>query len=458
MNQKLKISILSAIFCTGAIYLTSCGDDNGSNSDPTPPPTTPETPSQGDAMTPREQKQYLEKVAIEFMGDLDAYNFNEISDLGQYVSDTYSDYDWDNVAEWAEDIFDDITEDLNKTTKEFDDYGNICYYDNYKTIIMASNFQSKFKATNGYWVQSNANNLQFIFSDKYGQECVLKLETSGNVKKVYVCNIDDWYDYDYNYDSGRWTDYYDRTQLTIGVPEKIIITLTQGAKTLLKNTLNINLASISNEKFDLSKSQLTIQSTTELDNGYSFVINQISYTSQKAAVSFAMNKDGKSLVSATATTDINDIPALKLDEFSTNLDDDDFDDSNAKNCYIKLDILGKVQIQGSLSDCRKFADYMELADENYDRESTFKSYVNQANELTDINLFYNGSSTKQASCYFEAFEDNYYGYSEWYVEPVIKFYDGTSYSTFEAFFNDVDFKKTVNTFENLIDDFADLID
>lgn len=458
MNQKLKISVLSAIFCAGAIYLTSCGDDNNSNPDPTPNPITPETPSQGEAMTPNEQKQYLEEVAIEFLNDIDAYDFNDISDLGQYVSDTYSDYDWDNVSEWAEDIFDDLTEDLHKTTKEIDEYGNICYYDNYKAIIMASNFQSKFKAANGYWSRSNANNLQFIFNDRDGQECTLKLETSGSVKKVYACNIDDWYDYDYDYNDDSYTDYYDRTQLTIGVPEKIIITLTQGAKTLLKNTLEINLTAITNEKFDLSKSQLTLKSTTELHNGYAFMINQMAYSSTKASVSFSMTQNGKSLVSATATTDITDIPALSIDEISSNVNNEDFEDTNAKNCFIQFDILGKVQLQGKLSDCRKFSDYMELADDNYNNESTFKSYINQANALADINLYYNGSSVKQASCYFEAFEDSYYGYSEWYVEPVIKFYDGTSYSTFEAFFNDVDFKKTVNTFEDLIADFADLFD
>lgn len=450
MNVLIRKTALLSFLCAGAICQVSCGDDDNNSE-----PITPETPTQEEAMSPSKQKQYLEEVAIEFINEMDAYNFDELSELGKYVSDTYTDYDWDNVSEWAEDVFNDLKENLHSTTKEEDDYYTN-YYDNYKAVIMASNFQSKFTAKNGYWSRSNASNLQFVFNDRDGQECVLKLETSGEIKKVYVCNIDDWYDYSYNY--GTYIDYYDRTQLTIGVPEKIVVTLTQGSKTLIKNTLDINLSSITNEKFDLSKSHLTVKATTELNNGYTIIVDQVAYTSSKASVSFSIKKDNKTLTSATATTDINDIPALSIDEITSNIDDEDFNNTNAKNCYVKLDILGKVQIQGTLNDVRKFTDYMDLADENYNNESSFKSYINQANALIDINIFYNGKSIKQATCKLEAFEDRYYGGSEWYAEPIIIFYDGTSYSTFEAFFNDVDFKNTINTFEDLIDDFEDLID
>ncbi len=452
MNVLFRKTALLTLLCAGAICQVSCGDDDNNSE-----PITPETPTEEEAMSPSEQKQYLEEVAIEFMGEMDAYNFDELSDLGKYISDTYADYDWDNVSEWAEDVFNDLKENLHSTTKEKDgDYTN--YYDNYKVVIMASNFQSKFKAENGYWSRSNASNLQFVFNDRNGQECVLKLETSGEIKKVYVCNIDDWYDYSYSY--GTYIDYYDRTQLTIGVPEKIVVTLTQGSKTLIKNSLEINLSSITEEKFDLSKSQLTVKTTTELNNGYTIVVDQVAYTSSKASVSFSMKKDSKTLVSATATTDINAIPALTVDEVPSDIDNENgsFDNTNITNCYVKLDILGKVQIQGKLSDVRKFVNYINMADDNYQNESTYKSYINQANSLMDINIFYNGSSIKQATCKLEAFEDSYYGNSEWYAEPVIIFYDGTSYSTFEAFFNDADFKNTINTFEDLIDDFADLID
>ena len=41
---------------------------------------------------------------------------------------------------------------------------------------------------------------------------------------------------------------------------------------------------------------------------------------------------------------------------------------------------------------------------------------------------------------------------------MLYFFDGSSYSTFEAFFREKDFENTIDTFEELIDDFAELFD
>lgn len=121
--------------------------------------------------------------------------------------------------------------------------------------------------------------------------------------------------------------------------------------------------------------------------------------------------------------------------------------------------MGKVQIQGRLSDVVKFADYLETAYDYEENERMFKSYINQANALGSIYLYYNNTEVKQADVIMEAFVDGTWnGSTYWIAEPVLKFYDGSSYSTFEAFFNDVDFKTTIRVFENLIDDYADMFE
>jgi hypothetical protein len=38
------------------------------------------------------------------------------------------------------------------------------------------------------------------------------------------------------------------------------------------------------------------------------------------------------------------------------------------------------------------------------------------------------------------------------------FFDGSSYSTFKAFFNSDDFESVINQFEDLLDDYKDLVD
>ena len=475
MKKKDFLRSLLATMMVGLLSMgfASCGSDD--NDDPSNPetPIEPVEPSKDNAMSPADQKEYLETVALEFMDMMPPSDFRDIAELGKYIGDTYGDdYDWDNVGDWAEDAFDAAREALGTKTTESETkkWGSYTYkynyiYTNYTALLMASNFTGHFTARNGRWVLEKANDLQFIFTDKRGQQCVLKLETSGSVKKVYAFNIDDWKDYDYDSKGYTYTsnEYYDRTQCTIGVPERIVVTLTQDGSQVVKATIKIDLGSISGEEFDISKNSVTVSALIELNNGYKFDVSKVAYTANSnASVSFVMSKNGTSLVTMGVSADVYDIPSVNVSEFSSDnfdKDDYDFDKVNGKNAYVKLDILGKVQIQGTLSDVRKFADYLKDASDNDGDEKNFKSYINQANALADVNLFYDRKNVKQAAIKLEPFADeSWNGRTYWEIEPVIYFYDGSSYSTFEAFFNEKDFKKTIDTFKTLANKYADLID
>ena len=467
MKKLVSLLLIGSVFSLSSV-LVSCGGDDDSVDSPivNPDPIVPEEPSKNEAMTPLEQKEYLDVIARGFMDKTPASDFNEISKLCNHISNTYTDnYDWDEVGDWGSEIFESLKESLGTTDKEQekDSWGEYNYiYTNYKALVMASNFKGQFKAIGNKWELSKADDLQFIFSDQHGKECVLKLVTSGNVKKVFIGNIDEWVDYNYDYSNDYYisNDYYDRTQLTVGVPENIIVTLTQGGSQVVKVTVKLNIGDLSNDKFDLSKNQLTASTLVELNNGYKFNVSQVAYNgNNKTSVSFDMSKNGESLASVAFSSDISGIPSCNIDAMvSGNIDEEDFNNSNMKNVYVKLDIMGKLQIQGTLSDVRKFTDYINEADDNDDDEKTFKSYVNQANSLANFNLFYDGKSTKQATVTLEAFEEeSWNGMKYWYMEPMLNFYDGSSYSTFDAFFNDKDFKSVIDAFEKLADNYASLI-
>lgn len=467
MKKLVSLLLIGSVFSLSSA-LVSCGGDDDSVDSPivNPDPIVPEEPSKNEAMTPLEQKEYLDVIARGFMDKTPASDFNEISKLCNHISNTYTDnYDWDEVGDWGSEIFESLKESLGTTDKEQekDSWGEYNYiYTNYKALVMASNFKGQFKAIGNKWELSKADDLQFIFSDQYGKECVLKLVTSGNVKKVFIGNIDEWVDYNYDYSNDYYisNDYYDRTQLTVGVPENIVVTLTQGGSQVVKVTVKLNIGDLSNDKFDLSKNQLTASTLVELNNGYKFNVSQVAYNgNNKTSVSFDMSKNGESLASVAFSSDISGIPSCNIDAMvSGNIDEEDFNNSNMKNVYVKLDIMGKLQIQGTLSDVRKFTDYINEADDNDDDEKTFKSYVNQANSLANFNLFYDGKSTKQATVTLEAFEEeSWNGMKYWYMEPMLNFYDGSSYSTFDAFFNDKDFKSVIDAFEKLADNYASLI-
>lgn len=467
MKKLVSLLLIGSVFSLSSA-LVSCGGDDDSVDSPivNPDPIKPEEPSKNEAMTPLEQKEYLDVIARGFMDKTPASDFNEISKLCNHISNTYTDnYDWDVVGDWGSEIFESLKESLGTTDKEQEKYswGEYNYiYTNYKALVMASNFKGQFKAIGNKWELSKADDLQFIFSDQYGKECVLKLVTSGNVKKVFIGNIDEWVDYKSNSTDDYYisNDYYDRTQLTVGVPENIVVTLTQGGSQVVKVTVKLNIGDLSNDKFDLSKNQLTASTLVELNNGYKFNVSQVAYNgNNKTSVSFDMSKNGESLASVAFSSDISGIPSCNIDAMvSGNIDEEDFNNSNMKNVYVKLDIMGKLQIQGTLSDVRKFTDYINEADDKDDDEKTFKSYVNQANSLANFNLFYDGKSTKQATVTLEAFEEeSWNGMKYWYMEPMLNFYDGSSYSTFDAFFNDKDFKSVIDAFEKLADNYASLI-
>ncbi len=467
--KTLKKTLLFVALATSMSVVTSCGGDDPDN-DPVPEPETPITPvTPGDtseAMSAAKQKEYLETVATEFMGLIPSSDFSEQAALGKYISDTYGDdYDWEAVGNWAEAVFDASKEALGiKTTKT--EHGSLYtqnyIYTYYNSLLLASNFTGHFTAQAGKWTLSKASDLQFIFTDKAGKECVLKLETSGNVKKVHAFDLDELMDYDINDATYTYKEYYDRTQCTIGVPEKIVVTLTQGGSQVVKTTVSIDL-SVTGEEFDISKNSLTVSALVELNNGYKFDCSQVAYTANsKASAKFTMTKNGTALVTAAVAGDISGIPSCNVSAFSSenfNPDKYNTDDANAKNAYVKLDILGKVQMQGTISDIRKYAEYLDQADMNDDNEASYKSFINQANGLTDVNLFYDGKATKQATVKLEPFVDeSWNGTTWWTAEPVIHFYDGTSYSTFEAFFNETDFKNVIKSFKKLADQYAGLVD
>lgn len=462
----LKFSLFMLAFAASVSVLSSCGKDDMA-SKPTTDPIKPEEPSKDEAMTAAEQKERLDAIAKEFMDMIPASDFKAIAELADYMNETFEDYDWDDVEDWADDAFDATRTALGShtETETWDDYwSEITYtnnyiYTDYKALILASNFTGHFTAKDEKWVYSKASDLQFIFKDKAGKDCVAKLTTGGSVKKVFLGTFEEWQDYDWSdYVSN---DYYDRTEMTIGVPEKIEVSLTQGGKQVVKTTVNIDLSGVNNEKFDISKGSLSLTAETDFNNGYKVKASQVAYKpNSTVSATSTFSKDDKILVSTAIASDITGIPSYNVDAFTTeDYDDDeledDFANATAKNALVKVDILGKLQIQGTIKDVRKFAEYLYDADDKYyDDEKNYKSYINQANGLMDVNLFYDGNAKKQATVKLEPFED----YSDWYVEPVLCFYDGTSYSSFEAFFNDKDFKSVMNAFKKWANAYADLFD
>lgn len=449
--------ILTALpLMAASVAFVACGDDEGDT--PQKPDIVIDGPVVNDKtpLNPEDQKEYLEAVAEAFMSLTPASDFYELSDLVNYCAETFEDYDWDDVEEWAEDAWDAL---LVKTgTHKEDDSWTTYVYTDYKALVAASNFTGHFEDKGGYWKRTNANDLQFSFKDNRGAQIVATLTTSGSSKEV---NIGEFEDDDYDYSSGHYTYYYNNYKTTVVVPEKIDVTVKKGSTTLVHTVVNIDLSSLSGKDF-VNSSSLSVTQTTEFSNGYKLQLSQGKYSGGKsAACTFALSNKSGTLFTAAIGADIKSLPHFNSSTWTEDdYDDDDLDLINGSITQVAVDILGKVQVKGSLSDVKTFVEYMEDLDDcsSTDRNG-MQSILNKANRLLDLGIYYDGKSLRQASVTIETVLDEEWNGRKYYdYMPVLNFEDGSSYDSFEAFFNDDDFASAIRAFKRLANQYADLID
>ena len=508
--MKLKHFLFGMMIAIVPCVLISCGDDddpvksensgNNSTDDPTDNTLIPAN----EAWESQKQKEYLEDVALELNGMMPVGDFRHYSDLAKYVDETYIDgYKWDNMEDWAKDILDELMGDLIKRdTIQGESYeyswGSYVYneiYSHYKSTVMASNFKGHWTARNGKWQYTDADDLQFIFKNKSGQECVLKLTTSGNVAKVRLMDLDDWKNYErfeekidgpkntatitetgnqlvltisypnyltevqtatfdannmvisfirkqtyasselaneaweayqgnenliiqrngntitideteYFKDISRSTiidifvstkEYIDKDsqdtqyyKYTIGVPEKIEVTLTEGGTELIKQTVNTKLGSIANDEFDLSKSTLEFNSTTTLSNGYEIKVNNMKFAPNATSVETVVNKNKKTLIKVTASSNLKGVPRKLLTDWY-NMDDDEIEDAFSNTTAdgaFSVNVLGKVQVVGKVTDVRQLFDYLDEVSHNDENEQTYKTAIANANKCYEASIYY----------------------------------------------------------------------
>ncbi|MBE6303269.1 MAG: hypothetical protein E7089_04975 [Bacteroidales bacterium] len=425
------------------ITITSCGSDEEDTEITSPGGSDDSGDNNGNnatnEMSPIEQKEFMENVALNFLDEFKARNFESVVDLTEYLSEEYSDYDTDEVDEWLDDYLDAITIFIGTNTNN--NYWGYEHYDNYERLYKLSNLKGKFTAKDYKWVYEKSNDLQFIVKDMYGQTCLASLTTSGDVKKVYVGRSEDWNDY--YYDGYYYHDYYDVYENTIAVPERMELTFTQGSKTVVKVVVNTDLSSMRGEEFDLSKDSYSVSANVTIDN-YEINAEKVAYNAGKdASVSYKIKHNGNNLISITVSADVN-------------VSDEDL--NSCKNANVSIDIMGNIQIKGTCNDVIRYCEYLEEADENCENENKFKSCINMANSLLDLGVYYNGKNYKYAQMKMEPAVDKSYYYEEWYCDYVIYFNeDKTTYTLFEVFFNDRNFRSVINKFEDLIESFEDML-
>ena len=346
-----------------------------------------------------------------------------------------------------------------------------------KNVLALSAFTGHLSVKDNKWVYEEANDLQFNFVDQNGDNCTVKVETSGDFKTVHVTDDyhggeEGYFDYSGEKVVIRKYETEDTTFQYISLPEKAQLTFVRNGLTIASLKCKYKLSDLEGEEFNLQKSNLSSSSTFELANGYKAEVIDLSYQAQKkAAGAFRLSKNNEALVTLTLNTGIK-FPSVLLSQLGDGPEDETraveedeeeptywLEEAEVKNFVIKLDILGKVQVQGIVSDLIQL-DY-QVEDRLMNLFSTdvdeFNDVAKKINELIDLGIFYNGKNAKQADLKVLAFNAGDEESPRMTILPAIKFADGTSYTELSSFFTPENFPKAIEAFSKLMNDYMTLI-
>ena len=412
------------------------------------------------ALPASEQQAKLQSIGQEALSCVSAKDFQYWKDLADHLNREYLDNDdMDNDA--IEDFFEDFVESshLGSNSKKEEGYWTYVYeYDNYRQLVNLSNLKARFVAGSKKWTKENADHLEFVVKDQNGSQVELCLTTSGNTKTVHVIDEEHLQEYWPGDETGVETEFIDRDRYYVTIPENITISVKVGGRERMKTNVNIKLDGIQNEIADLSKTIFDASATVTLDS-YVFKTTNTKYVPNNTLQTvFSMAKDGKSIL----TVEFN-VGDFKLSNISGDVADKDTwetigegtEITNGKASF-RLNLLGKLQINGVVDDIHSFVEAMEDADKyNEENEMKFKQCIDNINKIATVGVYYDGKPEKQAEFLFKAFEQKSWNGTYWDAEPVLAFADGSSYSLLEEsdFFNESSFKKLIDQLENLCEDF-----
>ena len=418
-------------------------------------------------MSKAEQTTLLESTAREFIAMAPPSDFEDLTAMFNEAKKISS----RSVGDWANDIFEKTVESISDeliNSYSSDNYVSYSYERHFKAAFEIANYKGHFEVSNGKWVlvESNVDDLMFTFKDSNNDAWVLRFEATGTFKKVHMFDLHNRnYEYSYSDSKSVYKSYDDYKNCIIAVPKVLNVSLTKNNTKMLNTAFNAELSDITDDEFDISKNDISCSVVVDVKN-YKINVSQIVYKhNNSATVNLSVAKGDKQMMSVAVSSELSGIPSVNVSAFSHHLNSNDWEYSDGK-AFVKIDILGKVQIQGEATKIHTIVDKLEAARKNKESESEFKSNIKDANEYLNLGLYYNNKSLKQATAYLEPFEktgyrysypDGYKSYKYWGWDAVIKFGDESTYSTMANYFSKSNFRSVYGDVESLLESYSKLI-
>lgn len=467
----MKRSILSMMVALATFAVIAC--DPIENQDDKNEPNEPNDPNEPpvetvDPLQPSEQKEKLAIVGQKLMDKMPASDWESYSALvDDFANSVYAseDYDWGTLEEW---FGEEYSEAFYAEENEVIDGEKHITEWTIDIAILMSNHTGLFTCTE--------DGIEFSEYDG-GTKAILYL--NGNTYEAEIVSSGEITEAKYAYSSGEYNQvvypgecdpetgeiledpYYgaevDKVSITVGVPERIDISITENGSPLATVSLMFT-PSFSSEDVDITTDSFSVQTTVSI-NGFEVVSEKVAYDGAKgkASLQAEISKNGENLISTSASADAE----LAIEE------DDYFYDyvvvTKAKNIDLSLNILDEIQVKGTCSNAVEAYESLDLMWDALYRYDTAdmteaKRHLDNINAKINLNVYYDGTDVKQATVAFdlESYKDDYSGYENYNLIPIIIFEDGSRYKI-EEFFTESAFGELIDSFQEFCSSFEELV-
>lgn len=410
-------------------------------------------------LSPDEQKDFLVDVGEELINTFNPNDQKEVVELADELYYKYKNYDWDAIGEEFEDELDDIY------STEFESFFGMprrmidvingkkkVSLENKEILLTLSKFGRiiEFDDKNKTVKITKTDDPSVVakFSDPEGTKCELKVWGEGKeIEGSYTYEDGHW---DYNYD--EWVSDGKRT-IRVKVPRTIKMHLKHGSNSLISFTFNwdSNIKDYVNTSLNLQVINLVFAEETKVSTTEASAVFSFSY-GDKGLIAAAVNLPKYELIDWEGGKDITEEEGENwLEEY-----DDKYKSMLGKvgKGEVKLDILGKVQLRGGVTDGAALVDaYYNWGDKYYnDEQDECQDLCDLLNKYIYLSVYYNNTTTEQAKLLMQVYED-YYGYD---IEPIMYFPQDETSIAVMTYFNSSKFLGLVDLVEELANSYIAL--
>lgn len=391
-----------------------------------------------DVLDDEAQKLKLEQVATKLMDMFPADEYEDMMELSKVMyshCDRYftdEDYDWSDLEDAGEDIAETLYDEKQKGEYKWQ-YTYTLFLSNCTGIVTLDKNEARYE---------ESDITKVIIKDVDGEDWEAVV-TPKRLKKVFLGEfLETYYDY---YEDIEYTDVYN---VTVEIPASLSLEVKRNGRFFAEVEVKFDYE-VSKDGVDIEKDQIGVEAEIKIDD-LALTLKNASYDASTGKVEFSQSlRKGDYFIFSQS---LKGKAELEYDE-----DEDGYvyiEDWDGE-VEVELNVLGELQIKGTCRDLNKLSGYLE---DEYDSEKDCEKAAERVTGLVDLGVYYDGTSTRQASVEFDpVVEDNGYGDEFYWIEPVLVFGDGSRYFFYD-YFDDRIFEDLVEDFEDFIYDYEDMVE